>query len=131
MSEANAPFHAHVYYTQSTREAALGLRRILESLRAPDRDSQPLFIGSLRDFAVGPHPQPQFEVHFTEGFLPIILPALEASGLTVLVHPLTDDDLADHTRLAHWVGTPIPLDHEVLDPPGINQGIARFGKSDI
>ena len=53
------------------------------------------------------------------------------SGLTVLVHPLTDDDLADHTTLAHWIGSPLPLDLATLDPPGVNQGVARFGKSDV
>ena len=56
---------------------------------------------------------------------------LEASGLRALVHPLTDDDLADHTRLAHWIGEPVDLDLSMLDPPGVNQGVARFGKSDF
>ena len=49
------------------------------------------------------------------------------SGLRALVHPLTDDDLADHTTLAQWIGEPLELDLSVLDPPGINQGVARFG----
>ena len=41
------------------------------------------------------------------------------------------DDVADHTRLAQWIGEPIKLDVSVLDPPGVNQGVARFGKSDF
>lgn len=45
--------------------------------------------------------------------------------------PLTDDDLADHTTLAWWIGEPLELDTSVLDPPGVNQGVARFGKSDF
>jgi DOPA 4,5-dioxygenase len=48
-----------------------------------------------------------------------------------LVHPLTEDDLADHTSLAHWIGEPVELDLTTLDPPGINQGMGRFGKSDF
>ena len=56
---------------------------------------------------------------------------LEASGLRALVHPLTDDDLADHTTLGHWLGEPVALDVTVLDPPGVNQGLARFGKGDV
>ena len=56
---------------------------------------------------------------------------IEASGLRALVHPLTGDDVADHTSLAHWIGEPIDLDVSVLDPPGVNQGVARFGKSDF
>ena len=88
-------------------------------------------MGEMRDRSVGPHPKAQFEVHFREDALAKILPLIEASGLTALVHPLTDDDLADHTSLARWIGNPLPLDQSVLDPPGMNQGIARFGKSDV
>jgi hypothetical protein len=33
--------------------------------------------------------------------------------------------------LAHWIGTPLPLKLETLDPPGHNQGVARFGISDF
>ena len=79
----------------------------------------------------GPHPIPQFEVHFLKQSLGAVLPMIEASGLRTLVHPLTADDLADHTSLAHWIGDPIELDLATLDPPGINQGVARFGKSDF
>ena len=65
------------------------------------------------------------------GALPNIVPMLEATGLTALVHPVTDDDLADHTTLATWIGEPLPLDQSVLDPPGHNQAIGRFGKVDF
>ena len=54
-----------------------------------------------------------------------------ASGLTALVHPLTDDDLADHTNLGQWIGNPVELDMTTLDPPGANQGVSRFGLSDF
>jgi DOPA 4,5-dioxygenase len=33
--------------------------------------------------------------------------------------------------MATWIGEPLPLDLTVLDPPGGNQGIPRFGKSDF
>ncbi|MDE2093153.1 MAG: hypothetical protein KGI87_04800 [Burkholderiales bacterium] len=51
--------------------------------------------------------------------------------LRALVHRLTDDDLADHTSRALWIREPLPLDLSVTDPPGMNQGIARFGKADF
>jgi DOPA 4,5-dioxygenase len=47
------------------------------------------------------------------------------------VHPLTDDDLADHTTLGRWIGEPLELDLTTLDPPGMNQGVPRFGKTDF
>ena len=85
----------------------------------------------MTDRGVGPHPIPQYEVHFVERSLPAMVAAIEASGLRALVHPLTDDDLADHTAHARWIGEPLQLDVSTLDPPGRNQGIPRFGKTDF
>ena len=121
----DAPFHAHIYYAAGQRSAAEALREAFAG--APEI----LFAGSLTDRPVGPHPMPQFEVHFLEGSLAKVVARIEASGLRALVHPLTDDDLADHSRLAHWIGEPLALDESVLDPPGMNQSVARFGKSDF
>ena len=121
----DAPFHAHIYYSAEERAKAAALRQAFGS--APEI----LFIGSMTDRPVGPHPIAQFEVHFRERSLAKVIAAVEASGLTALVHPLTHDDVADHTSLARWIGVPLAVDTSVLDPPGVNQGVARFGKSDF
>ena len=89
------------------------------------------FVGRMATGGVGPHPIPQFEVHFTEFSRDAIIAMIEPTGLRALVHPLTIDDLADHSTLAHWIGEPVPLDLSVLDPPGVNQGVPRFGVSDF
>lgn len=131
MIERGAPYHAHLYYVAETRDVAEATRlRLIESMESGDIP-QLLFVGQLKDGKAGPHPIAQFEIHYTEEALPSVLRLIEASGLTALVHPLTDDDLADHTTLAHWIGTPIELDLTTLDPPGKNQGVARFAKSDF
>jgi DOPA 4,5-dioxygenase len=121
-----APYHAHIYYSDEERPAA-------QALRAEFAAGRPnvLFVGQMTDRAVGPHPIPQFEIHFLQQSREEVVEAIEASGLRALVHPLTDDDLADHTTLAHWIRKPLDLDVTVLDPPGKNQGVARFGKSDF
>jgi DOPA 4,5-dioxygenase len=125
MGDGTAPFHAHVYYSAEEQAAA-------ERLRSSFQDNPDiLFVGQMTDRGVGPHPIPQYEVHFREASRAEVVAAIEASGLRALVHPLTDDDLADHTALAHWIGDPIDLDVSVLDPPGVNQGVPRFGKSDF
>jgi DOPA 4,5-dioxygenase len=129
--DADAPYHAHVYYTADTRAQAASLRDQLMSTMRRATNSGLLFVGQLRDHKVGPHPVPQFEVHFLRSALDSVVPVLRKSALTVLVHPLTLDDVADHTTLAQWIGDPIALDLAPLDPPGINQGIARFGQSDF
>jgi DOPA 4,5-dioxygenase len=131
MTEQGAPYHAHLSYGPETRAAAEATRTRLIDAMASGAMPQLLFVGQLKDQKAGPHPIPQFEIHYTKEALPAILRVIEASGLTALVHPLTDDDLADHTTLAHWIGTPIELDLATLDPPGMNQGVARFGKSDF
>jgi DOPA 4,5-dioxygenase len=131
MTTERAPYHAHVYYELGNSAAAERLHRKLSDAKGVGDLSSVLFVGELRDKSVGPHPKPQFEIHFREDALPSVLPLIRQSGLTALVHPLTDDDLADHTSLALWIGEPLPLDHSVLDPPGMNQGVARFGKSDV
>ena len=122
---SDAPWHAHVYFAQEERATAAALR---ESFRADPAIS---FIGRLHDSPIGPHPIPQFELHLVEADRAAVATRISASGLRALVHPLTDDDLADHTTLAQWIGEPLDLDLSVLDPPGKNQGVARFGVSDF
>lgn len=131
MDDSKAPWHAHIYYAPADRGRAQGLRASLIRLKDSGETPQLLFIGELRDHKVGPHPVAQFEIHFTAGLVPAIERIIRETGLRALVHPLTYDDLADHTRLGRWIGTPIDLDLTVLDPPGINQGFARFGKTDF
>ena len=125
MPSERQPYHAHIYYESRDRAVATRLQQRLSASKVV------LFVGELRDEPVGPHPKAQFEAHFREDVLPQIVSLIKETGLTALVHPLTDDDLADHTTLGQWLGEPLPLDLSVLDPPGMNQGVARFGKSDF
>ena len=121
----DAPYHAHIYFAPEERAAA-------ETLRARfAANPDVLFTGRMTDGPVGPHPIPQFEVHFLRRSVKNVQCAISESGLRALVHPLTDDDMADHTSLAKWIGEPLELDVTTLDPPGVNQGITRFGKADF
>ena len=126
-----APYHAHIYYSAEQRPAAEALRDAFIRLSAAGSDPHILFVGRLTDGRAGPHPIAQYEIHFRAGSLAGVISAIEASGLRALVHPLTDDDMADHTNLAHWIGEPVDLDLSVLDPPGTNQGVPRFGRTDF
>ena len=125
MTDGDAPYHAHIYAEGHEREAAVRLQALYASM------PEALFVGRLTEGKAGPHPIPQFEVHFLARDHDVIVQALEKSGLRSLVHPLTDDDMADHTELGTWYGEPVDLDLTTLDPPGVNQGVARFGKSDF
>ena len=122
----DAPYHAHIYFSPDERIAAEELRSRFQA------EDHILFIGSMTEGKAGPHPIPQYEVHFKRRFLDRMLAMIRTSGLRALVHPLTDDDLADHTSLGQWIGgEPLELDLTTLDPPGLNQGILRFGKTDF
>lgn len=124
-AKPDAPYHAHIYYEAPDRARAAALR---ERLRA---DSDIRFVGQMTDRGIGPHPIAQYEVHFLDGARDRIVSIIEQSRLRALVHPLTEDDLADHTELAHWIGEPVELDLSVLDPIGQNKGMPRFGVSDF
>ena len=131
MAEPDAPWHAHIYYAETERAAAESLRALFVALAEAGGEPVILFVGRMTDAGVGPHPLPQYEVHFREQNVPLVVAAIEATGLRALVHPLTHDDLADHTTHARWLGEPLLLDVAALDPPGRNQGIPRFGITDF
>src|SRR5262249_46569575 len=102
-------YHAHVYYDQDTRSVA---ERVRAAIGARFRAR----LGSWHDEPVGPHPVAMYQVAFAgdefSGLVPWLM--LNREGLNILVHPLTDDSVADHTRFAAWLGAPLPLRLEVL-----------------
>jgi len=102
-------YHAHLYYDPETRPTAARLRTAIGG-RFQGR------IGSWHDEPVGPHPVAMYQVAFAVEEFPAFVPWLmfNREGLNILVHPLTDDNVADHTRFALWLGTPLPLRVEVL-----------------
>ncbi|HET6941881.1 MAG TPA: DOPA 4,5-dioxygenase family protein [Sphingomicrobium sp.] len=122
----DSPYHAHIYFSPEQRRDAEALRSRFQA----ERDI--LFVGRMTEGKAGPHPIPQYEVHFLRKSVDRVQELVRASGLRALVHPLTNDDLADHTSLGEWIGgEPLDLDLTTLDPPGMNQGIERFGKTDF
>jgi len=104
-------YHAHVYYDPaSSRDRAARLRdRIAEKF--PDAT-----LGRWHDALVGPHSQSMYQVAFAPTLLGAFLPwlMLNRQGLTILLHPGTGDDVADHTEHAAWLGGVLPLRLEAL-----------------
>jgi aromatic ring-cleaving dioxygenase len=105
-------YHAHIYYDPQTRPRA-------EHLRAAIGERFSARVGNWHDEPVGPHPTAMYQVAFAAEELSSLVPwlMLNRQGLNILVHPLTDDSVADHTRFAAWLGTPLPLRIEVLRRP--------------
>ena len=111
-------YHAHVYYDAATQPVA-------ERLRARLADMFPVEIGRFSGDAVGPHPVPQFQVIFKSDAFQTVVPwlMLHREGLDVLVHPLTDDMVDDHTDYAIWLGEPIALKIETLKRRGYSAAL--------
>ncbi|WP_428490385.1 DOPA 4,5-dioxygenase family protein [Rhodopila sp.] len=97
-------YHAHVYYGPADRPVAERLRQIIASNFAINP-------GALNDDPRGPHPISQFNVTFRADQFQAIVPwlMLNRDGLDILVHPLTDDMIDDHSVHAMWLGTPVKL----------------------
>jgi L-amino acid N-acyltransferase YncA/aromatic ring-cleaving dioxygenase len=102
-------YHAHIYYDPATRAKA-------ERLRAGIGARFEARLGSWHDEPVGPHPVSMYQVAFTAEAFAHLVPwlMLNRDGLDVLVHPMSGDSLADHTRFAMWLGQTLPLRLEVL-----------------
>jgi DOPA 4,5-dioxygenase len=106
-----AAYHAHVYFDSSETRAAAS------ELRAQIADRFPAArLGSWHEVPVGPHTRPMYQILFPAALLAALLPylMLNRSGLSILLHPESGDDYADHTDHAAWLGPPLPLRLEVL-----------------
>ena len=104
-------YHAHVYYTPETRSSAAAVRTGLVA-------RFPLRMGRWRDEPVGPHPVPMFQVAFEPEAFGTILPWLmfNRRGHSILIHPLSNDAVADHLENMLWLGEPLPLRSDRLRP---------------
>jgi aromatic ring-cleaving dioxygenase len=102
-------YHTHVYYDPESRDAAAQLRDELERNFAVE-------LGRWLDEPVGPHPQAMYQVKFAPAEFARIVPwlMLNRGGLTILVHPETGDDYADHAFHALWLGEKLSLRLDVL-----------------
>ena len=98
-------YHVHIYYHDATEANAKELHDQLVALFG-GQPSRPQFTG-----IAGPHPIPQVQVIFRKDAFTDVVPWLmfNRRGLDILIHPLTDDEVEDHTTHAVWLGTAVDL----------------------
>ena len=106
-------YHAHVYFDEDTFQKAALIRKW-----AAERFSVEL--GDWNAAPRGPHVTPSFYFGFTNDLLPVIVPWLQLNslGLTILIHPNTDDPRADHLYYALWVNRSQPVNGYAMKKPG-------------
>ena len=104
-------YHAHVYYDPATTRGRAERVRTWIAERFPAAQ-----LGRWHDVPIGPHPQAMFQIAFPNEAFPAFVPwlMLNRLGLTVLVHPNTEDARADHLVHAFWMGEVLPLNADVL-----------------
>lgn len=102
-------YHAHIYFDPSTKPFALELREAIGARFTVE-------LGRVHDVPIGPHPQSMYQVAFAveefAKFVPWLM--LNRGELSILVHPRTSDEVADHERLPLWLGPQLPLNIEFL-----------------
>ncbi|MGH7095191.1 MAG: DOPA 4,5-dioxygenase family protein [Stellaceae bacterium] len=71
----------------------------------------PVEMGEFSGAEIGPHPVPQFQIIIRNEQFDDVVPwlMLHRDGLDILIHPLTDDMVDDHSVYALWLGAPIAL----------------------
>lgn len=97
-------YHAHFYFDEDNYEKAALVRKwTIERF--------PVELGNWNREPRGPHVTPSFYFGFTNDLLPIIVPWLQLNslGLTILLHPNTDNPRADHLYYTLWVNRSQPV----------------------
>jgi len=103
-------YHAHVYFDAGSIETA---RRICIECR----DRLGVELGRMHEKPVGPHPFWSCQLSFKPDTMADVVGwlALHREGLTVLVHPDTGHEMADHTDHAIWMGDIAPLNVSIFN----------------
>lgn len=116
-------YHAHFYFDQDSYEKAALIRRW-----AGERF--PVEMGDWNLEPRGPHTTPSFYFGFTNDLLPVIVPwvQLNSLGLTILLHPNTDDPRADHLYYTLWVNRSQPVNAYAMKAPRNDDGSVRIEK---
>jgi len=102
-------YHAHVYFDEASVEKA-------STLCAGAGDRFGVVVGRVHQKLVGPHPCWSCQLAFDKTQFEALIPWLgdNRDGLTILVHGLTGNDLADHTEHAAWLGDAVPLNLSIF-----------------
>ena len=102
-------YHAHVYFNADSLEQAV-------ELCEQARDTQGITMGRVHQKLVGPHPEWSCQLSFGAAKIGEILPwlVLNRNALSIFIHPVTGNDLDDHTRYVVWLGDSKPLNLELF-----------------
>lgn len=99
-------YHAHIYFELDDLTATEQMRQhLIDAIPAEG------VVHKMFARLVGPHPKPMFEIDYSASIKAQVQALLEQyrGNRSVLIHPVTDDDLTAHTSGAHWLGPVLDL----------------------
>lgn len=93
-------WHAHIYYEGSEQRAAMLALRERIAERFSVQLVEPI------ETVMGMHPRPMLVVAFNPDQFATLVPwlMLNRNGLSILLHPNTDNPLHDHVVQSAWIG---------------------------
>ena len=97
-------YHAHVYFDAHSLNQATELCQQAHTVLG-------VSMGRVHQKPVGPHTEWSCQLSFDAKKMGEVLPwlMLNRNGLTVFLHPITGNDLDDHTKYVMWLGDSKPL----------------------
>jgi len=111
ITETIQDWHIHVYFEADTKKTAEALYHEIESIMPK------LQLGRMHDKPVGPHPFGSFQIIIPNEKLAEIVSwfSINRQGLTVLLHPNTENELKDHRDYPIWFGSAPKLNFEMFE----------------
>jgi len=105
-------YHIHIYFPEGDGDAMAEAERVRQYVIA-EFDG---ILGMTREVPGGPHFVPMLQVNFSASRFADVVPwmMLNRGDLSILVHPVTGDDVADHGDNALWLGDAVPINFDAL-----------------
>lgn len=102
-------YHVHVYFDHTSIDFAVSLTEQLHEKLGYQ-------LGEVNQKPVGPHPVWSRQVSFKHHDYDAVMAWLEENRkqLSVLIHPLTENEYLDHTSSAVWLGPSLELDLSIF-----------------
>ena len=105
-------YHVHVYYelTQINEASELRAKMIKEIPQISG-------CGPLRKKAIGPHPLPMFEAWYPLELYEEVFQWMKQNRkeFSIMFHPLSGNDRADHENHSLWLGKVLPLNLDIFN----------------
>ncbi|MGR5068895.1 MULTISPECIES: DOPA 4,5-dioxygenase family protein [Vibrio] len=104
-------YHVHVYFPLQRKEEAQALNDIIRRER-----EDVLHVFPLVCKLVGPHKMPMFEMHLESLSEEFVAWLDNHRGVfSALIHPVSNEELLDHTERAIWLGRELGVFEEKLE----------------